>query len=94
MQRVGTREFKNRMGRYMRAVRSGQTLMITARGRVVAHVTPPVQDDSSSLSLDERLRKLEEQGLIRLGTGSSLPKLKPLKSRGKLASEIIIEERR
>lgn len=40
MRRVGTREFKNRLGRYLRAVREGQTFVITARGKAVAKGSP------------------------------------------------------
>ena len=32
MRKVGSREFKNRMGRYLSAVRNGQSLLITDRG--------------------------------------------------------------
>ncbi len=47
MQRVGSREFKNRLGRYLRAVRNGQTLLVTDRGKPVAKVCPPEQDSDS-----------------------------------------------
>jgi prevent-host-death family protein len=41
MNKVGSREFKNHFGRYMRAVREGKTLIITVRGKAVAKIYPP-----------------------------------------------------
>jgi prevent-host-death family protein len=40
MIKVGSREFKNHFGRYMRAVREGKTLIITVRGEAVARIYP------------------------------------------------------
>lgn len=40
MRRVGCREFKNRMGKYLHTVRQGQTLIITDRGRPIAQLGP------------------------------------------------------
>jgi len=93
MRRVGSREFKNRMGRYLSAVRKGQTLIITDRGKAVAQVGPAAETDSGANVLEERLKQLEAQGLIHLGR-KPLRKFLPAKSRGKPASQIIIEDRR
>jgi len=76
MQRVGTRECKNRLSRYLRAVRAGQTLVITARGKAVAKLSPTGEEQS------------EARGFIRLGRGR-LSKFRAVKSRGKSASEMI-----
>jgi prevent-host-death family protein len=93
MQRVGSREFKNRMGRYMRAVRKGQTLFLTARGKVVARVSPEEDSRTASNDLQKRLKELEAQGLIHLAT-KPFRKFRAVKSRGKPASQMIIEDRR
>jgi prevent-host-death family protein len=93
MRRVGSREFKNRMGRYLQAVRKGQTLIITDRGKAVAQVGPATETDSGASVIEERLKELEAQGLIHLAK-KPLPKFRPVKSRGKPASQIIIEDRR
>ena len=93
MQRVGSREFKNRMGRYLRAVRNGQTLIITDRDRPVAKLSPPDKVEQSESAIENRLRELENHGLIRLGKGP-LPKFRPVRSLGKPASRMIIEDRR
>ncbi len=93
MRKVGSREFKNRLGRYLAAVRNGQSLLITDRGRPVAKLTPPEQEKHSEESLDERLRELEAQGLIRLAK-RPMKSFKAVASRGKFASQMIIEDRR
>jgi prevent-host-death family protein len=93
MRKIGSREFKNRMGRYLSAVRKGQSILITDRGRPVAKVTPPDPEDDSRNSLEKRLRELEAQGLIRLAK-RPLRAFKPIPSRGKSASKMIIEDRR
>jgi len=59
MQRVGTREFKNRQSRYLRAVRAGQTLVITARGKAVAKLSLTGEEKSDPNSLRERLEELQ-----------------------------------
>jgi prevent-host-death family protein len=93
MQRVGSREFKNRLGRYLLAVRKGQTLLITDRGKPVAKVSPPDRNDDSDLTFSEVLKKLEAEGKIRLPK-RPLGKFRAIPTRGKPASQMIIEDRR
>lgn len=93
MVRVGTREFKNRMGRYMRAVREGKTLVVTDRGKAVAKICPPDADSAPAPTLDQVLDSLVGHGLLHRGK-KPFGKFKPISSRGKPASEMIIEDRR
>ena len=93
MQRVGSREFKNRLGRYLGEVRKGQTLLITDRGKPVAKVSPPDQNGESGLTFSELLKKLEAEGKIRLPK-RPLGKFRAVPSRGKPGSQMIIEDRR
>ena len=93
MQKVGSREFKNRLGRYLRAVRNGQTLIITHRHRPVAKVSPMDKEERPEDALGNRLRELEAQGFIRLGK-RPMRSFKAVPSRGKPASEMLIEDRR
>jgi prevent-host-death family protein len=92
MVKVGSREFKNRLGRYLRAVRQGETLIVTDRGKAVAKVSPPDEDPESAVTLDEIFKKAEADGLIRRGR-KPLGKFKAVPSTGKPASEMIIEDR-
>jgi antitoxin (DNA-binding transcriptional repressor) of toxin-antitoxin stability system len=81
------------MGRYLAAVRRGQTLLVTDRGKPVAKVSPPDQDEDTGLTFSDVLRKLEAEGKIRLGK-RPLGEFKAVPSRGKSASQMIIEDRR
>ena len=90
---IGSREFKNRLGRYLLAVREGKTLLITDRGKPVAKVCPPDQNGASEATVDDILKRLDAEGLIRLAK-RPLGKFKAVTSRGKSASRIIIEDRR
>jgi prevent-host-death family protein len=92
MRKVSSREFKNRMGRYMRAVRKGQSLILTDRGKVVVRASPEEDPQATSNALHERLKELEAQGLIHLAT-KPFTKFRAVKSRGKPASQMIIEDR-
>jgi antitoxin (DNA-binding transcriptional repressor) of toxin-antitoxin stability system len=93
MRKVGSREFNKHMGKYMRAVRGGQSLLLTIRGKVVAWMSPLKDTQASASTLDERLKELESQGLIHLAT-KPLGKFRAVKSRGKSASRMLIEDRR
>ena len=93
MRKVGSREFKNRMGQYLLAVRKGQTLLVTDRGKPVAKVSPPDQNGDSELTFSEVLKKLEAEGKIRLPK-RPLGKFRAVPTRGKPASQMIIEDGR
>ena len=43
MKTVGLRELKNRLSEYVREVRSGEAVLVTDRGEVVAELVPPGQ---------------------------------------------------
>jgi prevent-host-death family protein len=93
MQRVGSRELKNRLGRYLRAVRAGQSLIITDRGKPIAKLAPPNDAKPRENGLQERLEELEAQGLIRLAK-RPLGKFRAVRIKGKPAAQTIIEDRR
>ena len=93
MRRIGSREFKNRLGRYLLAVRKGQTLLITDRGKPVAKVSPLDQDGDSRLTISDVLKKLEAEGKIRLPK-RPLGRFRQVKIKGKSASQTILEDRR
>lgn len=92
MRKVGSRELKNRLGQYLSAVRKGESLLVTDRGKTVAQISPVKAEPSEKASLDELLKELEEEGLIRLGK-RSLRKFRAVKIKGAPASQTIIEDR-
>lgn len=94
MQRVGVKELKNKLTYYLNLAKGGDNIIVTDRGMPVAilHSLDIVEKEAG---LEERLAVLAKQGKIRLPVkGAKLAPFKPIKARGKPASEIIIEERR
>lgn len=93
MKRVNSREFKNRQRYYLGRVREGETLVVTHRGRPIARVEPVQDGASAGPNLEERLRELATQGHLRLAT-KPFARFRPVRARGKPASQMIIEDRR
>lgn len=83
-------ELKAHLSRFLRRVKAGEEIVITERNVPVARIVPvPV-------ATDDRLRALERQGLVRMGTGK-LPKDFWKRPRGKdekgLVRAAVAEER-
>jgi prevent-host-death family protein len=93
MRKVGSREFKNRMGRYLEDVSRGVTLLVTRRGKPLAKVSPPDPEIGSEPTLMDVLKRLDAEGKIRLAKGT-LSKFRAIPTRGKPASEMIVEDRK
>lgn len=58
---VGIREAQMRLSKYLKMVRQGQEVILTDRGRPVGKIVPV---HSTELSLQERILRLTEQGLL------------------------------
>ena len=94
MKSVGLRELKNRLSEYVREVRSGEGVLVTERGEVVAELLPPGQ------GVDERgvpsgLVALARKGQQTLGAsnhGALYPKLPPLLKQHRAA--VLLDEER
>lgn len=72
MRTVGVRELKNRLSHYLRLVRSGESVLITDRGEVVAEVRSADAAEAIAGGVDELVRR----GLARPG-GRNKPDLYP-----------------
>jgi len=92
MKTVGSRELKNRLGRYLGLVRKGETIIVTDRGKTVAHMIPPNTQQGSAEDLDAVLKQLEAEGHLRLGI-RPFKRFKPMRLKGKPASQMILEDR-
>jgi prevent-host-death family protein len=92
MRTVGSRELKNRLGRYLSLVGKGETIIVTDRGKPVAHLIPPGAQQESLPSVEDVLEQLEREGHIRRGTHAFKP-FKAIRAKGKPASKIILEDR-
>jgi prevent-host-death family protein len=66
MKRVGLRELKNRLSRYVREAQAGQEIQVTDRGETVAELLPPrrVRDGQD---VRQRLSERARRGLVTLG---------------------------
>jgi antitoxin (DNA-binding transcriptional repressor) of toxin-antitoxin stability system len=67
---VGIRELKNKLSDYVRQVRSGETILVTDRGEVVAEISPPGQVNVDR-SFPPGLIELARRGLATLGRNDS-----------------------
>jgi prevent-host-death family protein len=86
---VGVRELKNRLSHYLRAVKGGEKLAITERGKIIAYITPA----SKKSSYEEILSLVREGKAVWKGekpAGSE----HPAKISGRPVSQIVIEGRR
>jgi len=95
MKTVGVRELKNRLSEYIRRVRSGESVLVTDRGEVVAELTPPGQELGAG-DVAPGLRVLAKRGLATLGTAgeaSSYPALPRKRKRKLTAAQLLDQER-
>jgi prevent-host-death family protein len=92
MKTVGSRELKNRLGRYLGMVGKGETIIVTDRGKPVARIVPPTPPSEDAAGLEEILRQLEAEGHLRRGTGH-YKRFKPVRVKGKPLSKMILEDR-
>jgi prevent-host-death family protein len=86
---VGAREFKTRLGAYLRRVQRGATLVVTERGRPVAEVRPIARVEDE----DTRLNELVALGVLSRTSEASLRRFKPVRVAGQSASEALIRDR-
>lgn len=90
--RLGLRAANQYFLKAIKAVKAGQEVILTDRGKPIAVIKPLPQDDSQ----DTVIRRLEAEGLLRpaLKRGPMpQPRWKPIRITGKPLSETIREER-
>src|SRR5207253_6507555 len=91
---VGLRELKNRLSEYVREVRSGEGVLVTDRGEVVAALVPPGSGTTES-GAPSGLVALAKSGRLTLGADNDAvvyPKLSRLLKRHR-AAELLDAER-
>lgn len=92
MKTVGSRELKNRLGRYLGMVGKGETIIVTDRGKPVARIVPPATESEDAMGLEEILQQLEAEGHLRRGSGR-FRSFRPVLVKGKPMSKMILEDR-
>lgn len=87
--RLGLREANQRFSQAVRAVKAGEEVVLTERGRPIAVIKP-----LSPHEPDQALRRLEASGVLRPAVlRGSMPPWKPRALRGQPLSQTIREER-
>jgi prevent-host-death family protein len=66
---AGVAELKNQLSRYLDHVRAGGTVIVLDRDQPVARIVPIAGLSRGRGAVDQRLLRLERQGLIRRGRG-------------------------
>jgi antitoxin (DNA-binding transcriptional repressor) of toxin-antitoxin stability system len=94
MRAVGIRELKNRLSEYLRAVREGECVYVTDRGRVIAELRPPGAG-AEPAGVPPGLLELLRQGRARLGLPNDPAAYPPssLRLPDGTAQELIDEDR-
>lgn len=95
MKSVGVRELKNRLSEYLRQVRSGEGVLVTDRGEVVAEIRPPGHA-SLDPSVPAGLAELARRGIVTLGAPSDARVYPPLprpQRRKRTAAQLLNDER-
>lgn len=94
MKSVGLRELKNRLSEYVRAVRSGEAVLVTDRGEVVAELVP-AGPGTGEQGIPPGLAILSKRGQITLGASNNAemyPQL-PRVLKRRRATELLDQER-
>lgn len=88
--RMGLREANQRFSKAIKAVREGEEVILTERGKPIAVISPI----KGRVKVTSSVRKLEQAGLFRpAAKAQALPPWKPRRIVGKPISRTISEDR-
>lgn len=96
MENVGVRELKSRLGHYLRAVRRGETIVVTTRGKPLARLVPILPQGKAILpaELEGRMWELAAAGLLTWNGGRfQLPQPVAVNKGPELLSDLVVEGR-
>lgn len=89
MASVGIRELKMHLSEWLRRVEAGERVLVTDRGRAIASLAPV--EPRPQL---EWVHQLVARGQARWSGGKPEGLARPVRSRGKAASRMVLEDRR
>ena len=88
---VGIRDAKMHLSKYIKMVQKGTEVIITDRGRPVGKIVPIQKED---LTLEERIKVLEDRGLIEKQTTKHSKKIpSPIPVSDNIAQQLLKEDR-
>ena len=96
MRVIGIRELKAHLSRVLRDVQSGEAVLVTDRGRIVAELRAPGAESEGQSVAEQALRRLVRTGGLRVGE-ARVPnpyRKSPLRSPAGTARTLLAEERR
>ena len=86
--KVGIRELKSQLARYLRRAKAGDTVIITERGKPIVQMTPVKP------SLEEKMQKMIDAGLAEWSGRKLKPHTPRVRTRGKRnMADLVIENR-
>ena len=89
MTAIGVRALKNQLSRYLKRVQGGERLVVTARGKAVAILSP-----ASATETDRRIEAMLREGAARWGGGKPAGSRRPPRIKGQSVAQAVIEARR
>ena len=90
--RLGLREANQHFSKAIKAVKAGEEVVLTERGKPIAVIKPLPREDT----MEATIRRLEAEGILRGGPKSGRPMpvwRSPVRIKGKPLSATIREER-
>ncbi len=93
MSTVGVKALKDRLTHYLRQSKRGEEVVVTERGKPIA-VIQPIQAAEPAVSLDARLARLADQGLVTLPVAKASKKVRKIRIAGRQLSKTILDDRR
>ena len=86
---VGVRELKENLSRYLKRVKSGESILITDRKKELAIIVPYRIDRE-----EEEILNLVQRGIAHWNGGKPTGLASRIASRGRSVSEAVLEDRR
>jgi prevent-host-death family protein len=91
MIKIGLREANLHFSRYLKMVKDGKEVVLTDRGKPVAFIKPVHEEERSE---EERIRYLEDQGILKQAVQGRFPLHMLITISGKPVSKIVVEGRK
>lgn len=89
METIGIRELKENLGRYMKKVQTGESLIVTDRKKEIAIIIP-----FEKKAGEEKIYQLIQRGIAYWSGGKPQGMPTRIASKGKSVSKAVIEDRR
>lgn len=64
MKSIGVKKLKDQLSQYLKFVRNGETIIVTARNEIIAEIRKPSHDNSNNNLIKQYLEVLAKEGKI------------------------------